>query len=112
MAILWEGNEPGVTAAWTYAQLFEEVCKLANALRHLGVRKGTPVCIYMPMIPEVSCSRRYLLAYVSELIGLSSRLQLPCWLVLDLEHRIQWCLLGSVLILSRIVSSMDVVTIS
>jgi acetyl-CoA synthetase len=52
VAYLWEG-EPGDARAITYAELLEEVCRLANALRALGVRKGDRVNIYLGMIPEL-----------------------------------------------------------
>jgi acetyl-CoA synthetase len=39
---------------YTYAQLKDEVCKVANALKSLGVKKGDRVTIYMPMIPEAA----------------------------------------------------------
>jgi acetyl-CoA synthetase len=61
-AIIWEGDEPGDSKKISYRDLFEEVCKLANGLKSLGVKKGDRVCIYMPMIPEaafamLSCAR-------------------------------------------------------
>jgi acetyl-CoA synthetase len=52
VAYYWEG-EPGDTRVITYAGLLEEVCRLTNALRQLGVQKGDRVAIYMPMIPEL-----------------------------------------------------------
>ncbi len=52
-ALLFEG-EPGDTRVLTYGQLHREVCKAANALVELGVRKGDFVAIYMPMIPEAA----------------------------------------------------------
>ena len=52
-ALLFEG-EPGDTRVLTYGQLHREVCKAANALIMLGVRKGDFVAIYMPMIPEAA----------------------------------------------------------
>ena len=52
-AIIWEG-ENGETATWTYQQLHPQVCKFANVLKMLGIRKGDRVCIYMPMIPEIA----------------------------------------------------------
>jgi len=54
VAIIWEGDDPGDQAHITYAQLHGEVCRLANALKSRGVRKGDRVCIYMPMIPEAA----------------------------------------------------------
>jgi acetyl-CoA synthetase len=52
VAYHWEG-EPGDTRTTTYRQLLEETCRLANALRSLGIKKGDRVAIYMPMIPEL-----------------------------------------------------------
>jgi len=51
-AILWEG-EPGDQRTLTYQQLHREVCKAANALKVLGLKKGDRVAIYMPMVPEL-----------------------------------------------------------
>ena len=51
-AIVWEG-EPGDTRALTYRELHREICKCANALKALGIKKGDRVTIYMPMIPEL-----------------------------------------------------------
>ncbi len=53
VAFHWEG-EPGDTRTVTYADLKREVCRAANALTELGVRKGDRVAIYMPMIPEMA----------------------------------------------------------
>jgi acetyl-CoA synthetase len=60
-ALIWEG-EPGDTRMLTYAELRDEVCSFANALKGLGVRKGDRVTIYLPMIPEavvamLACAR-------------------------------------------------------
>ncbi|MDH5307038.1 MAG: acetate--CoA ligase, partial [Myxococcales bacterium] len=52
-AIIWEG-EPGETRVITYGQLHREVCKFANVLKELGVRKGDRIALYMPMIPELA----------------------------------------------------------
>src|SRR5579885_2775838 len=54
-AILWEG-EDGSTRVLTYADLLQEVSKLANALKKLGVKKGDRVTIYLPMVPELIIS--------------------------------------------------------
>ncbi len=52
-AILWEG-EPGETRTLTYSELRSEVCRFANVLKALGVKKGDRVTIYMPMVPELA----------------------------------------------------------
>ncbi len=52
-AILWEGDESGDTRTFTYSELKAEVEKFANVLKGLGVGKGDPVSIYLPMIPEL-----------------------------------------------------------
>ncbi|PKN34500.1 MAG: acetate--CoA ligase [Deltaproteobacteria bacterium HGW-Deltaproteobacteria-19] len=56
VAIQFEGNEPGDDKAITYKQLHEAVCKFANVLKSLGVKKGDRVCLYLPMIPELAIS--------------------------------------------------------
>jgi acetyl-CoA synthetase len=53
-AILWEGDDPAVDKKITYRELHRQVCKLANVLKELGIRKGDRVTIYMPMIPETA----------------------------------------------------------
>ncbi len=53
-AIIWEGDDPSQQAHITYQALHDAVCRLANALRSRGVRKGDRVCIYMPMVPEAA----------------------------------------------------------
>jgi acetyl-CoA synthetase len=53
-AILWEGDDPGQSARITYRELHQKVCRLANALKSLGVQKGDRVTIYLPMIPEAA----------------------------------------------------------
>ncbi|MDC9715300.1 MAG: acetate--CoA ligase [Gammaproteobacteria bacterium] len=53
-AIIWEGDNPEVSQNVTYQQLHDEVAKLANGLKKLGVKKGDRVCIYMPMILQAS----------------------------------------------------------
>jgi acetyl-CoA synthetase len=52
-AIVWEG-EDGAVRTLTYAELDAEVCRLANGLRALGIRKGDRVGIFMPMVPETA----------------------------------------------------------
>jgi len=53
-AIIWEGDDPTQHKHITYAQLHEQVCRFANALKALKVTKGDRVCIYMPMIVEAA----------------------------------------------------------
>ncbi|MDW3117064.1 MAG: acetate--CoA ligase [Roseovarius pacificus] len=54
-AIIWEPDEPGDEAQHiTYRQLHENVCKMANVFKNLGVGKGDRVVIYLPMIPEAA----------------------------------------------------------
>jgi acetyl-CoA synthetase len=53
-AILWEGDNPAEHEHVTYRDLYERTCRLANALRKQGVKKGDRVTIYLPMIPEAA----------------------------------------------------------
>ena len=53
-AIIWEGDDPTESRTLTYRQLHEEVSRLANGLKSIGVAKGDVVTIYMPMIPEAA----------------------------------------------------------
>jgi len=53
-AIIWEGDNPSDSKEVSYQELHDEVCKFANVLKKLGVKKGSRVCIYMPMIVEVA----------------------------------------------------------
>ncbi|MCK5006593.1 MAG: acetate--CoA ligase [Spirochaetales bacterium] len=51
VALIWEG-EAGDTRMYSYFSLNREVCKFANVLKSLGVKKGDIVTIYLPRIPE------------------------------------------------------------
>ncbi len=53
-ALIWEGDNPSEDKKVTYAELKDEVCRLANALKARGVKKGDRVTIYMPMVPEAA----------------------------------------------------------
>ncbi len=52
-AIIWQGEPENDVVTITYAQLHHEVCKFANVLKSLGIKKGDRVSIYLPMIPEL-----------------------------------------------------------
>ncbi|MGD9810201.1 MAG: acetate--CoA ligase [Sphingobium sp.] len=54
IAILWEGDSPDEERRITYRELHKEVCRLANALKANGARKGDRITIYLPMIPEAA----------------------------------------------------------
>jgi len=61
-ALIWEGDNPAEYKKISYNQLHKEVCKFANVLKGMGVKKGDVVTIYMPMITEaiyamLACSR-------------------------------------------------------
>jgi acetyl-CoA synthetase len=61
-ALIWEGDNPAYHHAITYRQLFNHVCRFANELKLIGVKKGDRVTIHMPMIPEavyamLACAR-------------------------------------------------------
>jgi len=61
VALIWRGEE-GEERIFTYKKLFTEVCRFANGLKRLGIRKGDRVCIYMPLVPEqiiamLACAR-------------------------------------------------------
>ncbi len=53
-AIIWEGDEPTDDKHITYKELHEQVCRLSNAMKDLGVKKGDRVTLYMPMVPEAA----------------------------------------------------------
>jgi acetyl-CoA synthetase len=53
-ALIWEGDAPGESRRFTYAELHREVCRFANVLKGQGVRKGDRVTIYMPNMPEAA----------------------------------------------------------
>ena len=52
-ALIWEG-ENGDVRRFTYRQLHSEVCRAANALKSIGIKKGDLVALYMPMVPEAA----------------------------------------------------------
>lgn len=55
LALIWEANDPKERSIrYTYRELYTNVCKMANILKSMGVKKGDRVCIYLPMIPELA----------------------------------------------------------
>ena len=54
VAIIWEGDDPAQQRKLTYRQLHEDVCRMANALKALGAKRGDRITIYLPMIPEAA----------------------------------------------------------
>jgi acetyl-CoA synthetase len=54
VAIIWEGDDPNSSLRVTYRELHEMVCRLANVLLGLGVKKGDRVCLYLPMVVEAA----------------------------------------------------------
>ncbi len=62
VAIIWEGDDPKDSEKITYRQLHKEVCKFANCLENLGIKKGDCIVIYLPMLIEsavvmLACTR-------------------------------------------------------
>ncbi len=53
-ALVWQGEPMEESKTYTYQQLHHEVCKFANVLKALGVKKGDRVTLYLPMIPELA----------------------------------------------------------
>ncbi|MDP1603513.1 MAG: acetate--CoA ligase [Legionella sp.] len=53
-AIIWEGDTEEEQRTLTFAELHQEVCRMANGLKLLGVGKGDTVAIYLPMIPDAA----------------------------------------------------------
>ena len=55
LALIWEPNSPTEpNRTFTYKQLYQEVCTFANVLKRNGAKKGDRICIYLPMIPELT----------------------------------------------------------
>jgi acetyl-CoA synthetase len=53
-AIIWEGDDPNNSRHVTYRELHDQVCRLTNAMKTLGVKRGDRVTIYLPMVPEAA----------------------------------------------------------
>jgi len=62
VALIWEANDTKDTKTFTYNDVLRHTCAIANVLKDSGVRRGDPVTIYLPMIPEcaftmLACTR-------------------------------------------------------
>jgi acetyl-CoA synthetase len=55
-AIIWEGDEPGVSKTVTYRELHELVCRFANVLKAQGIERGDVVTLYLPMVIEAAAA--------------------------------------------------------
>ena len=53
-AIIWESDDPNISKKITYKELLENVSKVSNSLKKIGVKKGDRVTIYLTMIPELA----------------------------------------------------------
>ena len=53
-AIIWEGDDPARDLHISYRELYQRVCRMANALKELGTKRGDRVTLYMPMVPEAA----------------------------------------------------------
>ena len=53
-AIIWEGDDASESKTLTFRELHADVCRMANVLTQLEIKKGDVVAIYMPMVPEAA----------------------------------------------------------
>jgi acetyl-CoA synthetase len=53
-AIIWEGDDPNTSRHVSYRELHEQVCRLSNVMKRMGVKRGDRVTIYLPMVPEAA----------------------------------------------------------
>lgn len=89
-ALLWEGDAPGTSRTFTYRELHAEVCRLANALRSLGVAEGDRVAICLGMIPEVvvamlACAR---IGAVHSIASTATTPAALAWRIADLQAKV------------------------
>ncbi len=85
-AIIWQGEPEEDVKVYTYQMLHTEVCRFANVLRSMGVKKGDRVSIYMPMIPELAVA---MLACAR--IGATHSVVFAGFSAHSLQNRIQDC---------------------
>lgn len=55
-ALIWQGEPTEEVDTYTYHRLHREVCKAANVLKQLGIKKGDRVVLYLPMVPQLVIS--------------------------------------------------------
>lgn len=85
-AIIWQGEPDEEVKVYTYQMLYTEVCKFANALKKMGVKKGDRVALYLPMVPELSIA---MLACAR--IGAMHSVVFAGFSAISLQSRIQDC---------------------
>ncbi len=85
-AIIWQGEPEDDVRVYTYQMLHTEVCRFANVLKKMGVKKGDRVSIYLPMIPELAIA---LLACAR--IGAMHSVVFAGFSAFSLQNRIQDC---------------------
>ena len=85
-AIIWQGEPDEDVKVYTYQMLHREVCRFANVLKKMGVKKGDRVSLYLPMIPELAIA---MLACTR--IGAMHSIVFAGFSAVSLQNRIQDC---------------------
>ncbi|QJT10264.1 acetate--CoA ligase [Oceanidesulfovibrio marinus] len=85
-AIIWQGEPEEDVRVYTYQMLHTEVCRFANVLKSMGVKKGDRVSLYLPMIPELAIA---MLACTR--IGAIHSIVFAGFSAVSLQNRIQDC---------------------
>ena len=91
LAVVWEGEE-GDTRTLTYRELYEQVNKVANALRSLGLGKGDAIGLFMPMTPEIVIA---MLAVAFSLATAQARWSLVSWMRMPKRYLLQMVFSGA-----------------
>ncbi|TVM14108.1 acetate--CoA ligase [Oceanidesulfovibrio indonesiensis] len=85
-AIIWQGEPEEDVRVYTYQMLHTEVCRFANVLKSMGVKRGDRVSIYLPMVPELAVA---MLACTR--IGAVHSIVFAGFSAVSLQNRIQDC---------------------
>ncbi len=85
-AIIWQGEAEDEVKVYTYQMLHGEVCRFANVLKKMGVKKGDRVSLYLPMVPELAIA---MLACTR--IGAQHSIVFAGFSAVSLQNRIQDC---------------------